>query len=167
MGRAELLLVLAALSIFGWFSLTVNRSLLENSSRVLESEFEITAISLLQEVISDAGLKAFDENSVSTIPASVPGGFTSVANLGEDGGEDYPIYNDVDDFHGLTIVDTTGTNKLGWTYAIACTVGYVTSSDLENFSASPTTLKRMNLILTSDYLPNDIRLSYVYSFVRE
>ena len=167
MGRAELLLVLAALSIFGWFSLTVNRSLLENSSRVLESEFEITAISLLQEVISDAGLKAFDENSVGVIPASVPGGFTTVANLGEDGGENYPIYNDIDDFHGLTIVDTTGTNKLGWTYAIACTVEYVTSSDLVNFSASPTTLKRMNLTLTSDYLPNDIRLSYVYSFVRE
>jgi len=161
------MLVLGALSIFGWFSLTVNRSLLENSSRVLESEFEITAISLLQEVISDAGLKAFDENSVSTIPASVPGGFTAVGSLGEDGGEGYPIYDDVDDFHGLTIIDTTGADKQGWTYVIACTVGYVTSSDLVTFAASPTTLKRMNLTLTSDYLPNDIRLSYVYSFVRE
>ena len=160
-------MVLGALSIFGWFSLTVNRSLLENSSRVLESEFEITAISLLQEVISDAGLKAFDENSVSSIPASVPGGFTVVGSLGEDGGENYPIYDDVDDFHGLTIIDTTGADKLGWTYAIACTVGYVTSSDLVTFSGSPTTLKRMNLTLTSDYLPNDISLSYVYSFVRE
>lgn len=167
MGRAELLLVLAALSIFGWFSLTVNRSLLENSSRVLESEFEITAISLLQEVISDAGLKAFDENSVSMIPASVPGGFTAPGNLGEDGGEDYPLYNDIDDFHGLTIIDTTGTEKKGWTYSIACTVGYVTSADLVTFSASQTTLKRMNLTLTSDYLRNAIRLSYVYSFIRE
>jgi len=53
------------------------------------------------------------------------------------------------------------------TYAIACTVGYVTSSDLVNFADTTTTLKRMNLILTSDYLPNDISLSYVYSFVRE
>ena len=164
-------MVLAALSIFGWFSLTVNRSLLENSSRVLESEFEITAISLLQEVISDAGLRAFDENSVLTIPASVPGGFTTVGNLGLDGGEAYPTIDDVDDFHGVTIIDTTGPAELGikqgWTYAITCSVGYVTSSDLVNFAAAPTTLKRMNLTLTSDYLPNDISLSYVYSFVRE
>lgn len=164
MGRAELLLVLAALSIFGWFSLTVNRSLLENSSRVLESEFEITAISLLQEVISEAGLKAFDENSVSTIPASVPGGFTALISLGVDGGEAYPTIDDVDDYHGLTISDTT---NAGMTYAIACTVGYVTSSDLVNFADTTTTLKRMNLTLTSDYLPNDISLSYIYSFVRE
>ncbi len=74
MGRAELLLVLGALVIFGRFSLIVNNALLENSTRVLESEFEITAVSLLQEIIYEAGLQAFDSSSVSTIPASVPGG---------------------------------------------------------------------------------------------
>lgn len=157
-------MVLGALAIFGWFALTVNRSLLENSSRVLESEFEITAVSLLQEVIYDAGLKAFDETSVASIPASVPTGFTAVADLGTEGGEAYPIFDDIDDYNNLTITDTT---NAGMTYAIACTVGYVISSDLVNFAASKTTIKRMNLTLTSDYLPNDINLSYVYSFIRE
>ncbi len=87
MGRAELLLVLGALAIFVRFSLIVNNSLLDNSTRVLESEFEITGISLLQETISEVGLKSFDETAVGGIPASVPGGFTSSASLGPEGGE--------------------------------------------------------------------------------
>ncbi|MCH7886539.1 MAG: hypothetical protein IIA58_01075 [Candidatus Marinimicrobia bacterium] len=165
MGRAELLLVLGALAIFVRFSLIVNNSLLDNSTRVLESEFEITGISLLQETISEAGLKAFDEASVNSIPASVPGGFTSSASLGPEGGEtDSSMFNDVDDYNGLTM---TGATIAGMTYTISIEVGYVSIADLVTFSSTLSTLKRMNLTLTSDYLSNDLNLSYVYSYIRE
>ena len=165
MGRAELLLVLAALTIFGRFSLIVNNSLLDNSTRVLQSEFEITGISLLQETISEVGLKAFDEASVSSVPATIPDGFTSSVSLGPEGGEtDSSMFDDVDDYHGLTM---TGTTIAGMTYTITSEVGYVSIGDLVTFSSTLSTMKRMNLTLTSDYLSNDLKLSYVYSYIRE
>ncbi len=164
MGRAELLLVLGALVIFGRFSLIVNNSLLESSTRVLESEFEITAVSLLQEIIYEAGLQAFDEASVNTIPASVPGDFTSPGGLGSESGEAYPNFNDIDDFNGISI---TGTTIAGMDYTIATDVGYVTPLDLVNYSSTRTTMKRLNLTLSSVYLLNDINLSYVFAFIRE
>ena len=164
MGRAELLLVLGALVIFGRFSLIVNNSLLESSTRVLESEFEITAVSLLQEIIYEAGLQAFDEASVSTIPASVPAGFTAAGALGSETGESYPNFDDVDDYNGITITDST---IAGMVYTISAEVGYVSASDLVTITSTLSTLKRLNLTLSSVYLPNDINLSYVYSFIRE
>ena len=164
MGRSELLLVLGALVIFVRFSLIVNNALLDSSTRVLESEFEITSVSLLQEIIYEAGLQAFDEASVSTIPASVPADFTAAGVLGSEAGETYPDFNDVDDFNGISI---TGTTIAGMDYTITTEVGYVTADDLVTFSSTRTTMKRMNLTLSSVYLRNDINLSYVYSFIRE
>ena len=165
MGRAELLLVLGALAIFGRFSLIVNNALLDNSTRVLQSEFEITGISILQETINEVGLKAFDEASVGATPASVPDGFTAAASLGPEGGEtDSSMYDDVDDYNGLTI---TGTTIAGMTYTITVEVGYVSIIDLVTLSSTLSTLKRMNQTLASDYLSNDLTLSYVYSYIRE
>lgn len=165
MGRAELMLVLGALAIFGRFSLIVNNALLDNSTRVLQSEFEITGISILQETISEVGLKAFDEASVGSIPAAIPSDFTAASSLGPDGGEtDSSMFDDVDDYNGLTI---TGTTIAGMTYAITTEVGYVSITDLVNLSSTLSTMKRMNLTLTSDYLSNDLNLSYVYSYIRE
>ena len=165
MGRAELLLVLGALAIFGRFSLIVNNALLENSARVLQSEFEITGISILQETISEVGLKAFDEASVGRIPASVPGDFTAASSLGHETDEtDSSMYDDIDDYNGLT---TTGITIAGMTYAITTEVGYVSITDLVTLSSTLSTMKRMNLTLTSDYLSNDLNLSYVYSYIRE
>ncbi len=165
MGRSELLLVLGALVIFGRFALIVNNSLLDNSTRVLESEFEITGISILQETISEVGLKAFDEASVSSIPASIPGDFTAAPNLGPETGEiDSSLFDDVDDYNELIM---TGTTIAGMTYNIAIEVGYVSIADLDTLSSQKSTMKRMNLTLTSDYLSNDLNLSYVYSYIRE
>ncbi len=52
-------------------------------------------------------------------------------------------------------------------YTITTEVGYVTAGDLVTFSSTQTTMKRMNLTLSSVYLTNDINLSYVFSFIRE
>ena len=164
MGRSELLLVLGALVIFGRFSLIVNNSLLESSTRVLQSEFEITAVSLLQEIIYEAGLQAFDEASVNTIPASVPADFTAAVSLGSETGETYPNFNDIDDYNGISI---TGTTIAGMDYTITTDVGYVTPDNLVNYSSTRTTMKRLDLTLSSVYLTNEINLSYVFAFIRE
>ncbi|MCH8303790.1 MAG: hypothetical protein IIB94_01520 [Candidatus Marinimicrobia bacterium] len=165
MGRAELLLVLGALAIFGRFSLIVNNALLDNSTRVLQSEFEITGISILQETISEVGLKAFDEASVGSIPAAIPSDFTAASSLGPETGEtDSSMYDDIDDYNGLT---TTGITIAEMTYTITREVGYVSISDLVTLSSTRSTMKRMNLTLTSDYLSNELNLSYVYSYIRE
>jgi len=165
MGRAELLLVLGALAIFGRFSLIVNNALLDNSTRVLQSEFEITGISILQETISEVGLKAFDEAAVGAVPSSVPDDFSNFSSLGPDAGETTTsTFDDVDDYHELTITDTT---IAGMTYDITIEVGYVSIGDLVTLSSTSSTLKRMNLTLASDYLSNDLNLSYVYSYIRE
>ena len=164
MGRSELLLVLGALAILGRFSLTVNSTLLENGSRVLQGEFEMTAISAADALLEEAWDKAFDATAVLSIPTGVPEAFTDPGQLGPEGGvEPYPDYDDVDDFHNLTIADTAGN---GMIYTLTATVGYVTGGASEGYSLTETTLKRMDVTVSSDYLNNDVTLSHIFSFVR-
>ena len=164
MGRAELLLALMSIAIFGRFSLTVNSTLLESSAAVLISEFEMNAMSAADNIIMEAWSRKFDEAVLVTVPSDLPDDFTAYSSLGPETGETYPNFDDIDDYDGLSIADTTST---GFVFNIAVTVGYVDTSDLNTYDNDEQFYKRMDVTITSVYLDTTLTLNHVFSFVRD
>ncbi|MCF7822723.1 MAG: hypothetical protein K9N35_00980 [Candidatus Marinimicrobia bacterium] len=161
MGRAEMIILIGAIAILGRYSLTVNDALAGNEIHILQSEYELNAVSIVEGVFRQAWLKSFDENTVTGNPDSIPGSFTGASALGTESGESYPNFDDIDDFNDLTI-EGEATN--GMTYSMKISVGYVDVSDKETFLATRSSLKRMNVTLSSDYMRNDITFSRIYPY---
>jgi len=162
MGRAELLILLGAIVIYGTFTLSVNESSFENEMNMLQSQFELTAIAIANSYFEEARARNFDEASVSTYPTTLPDDFTAPGSLGAETGENYPNFDDIDDYDDYT---TTSTAPNGFDYTITVEIGYVTDSDVTTFSGTRTFHKRMNVTISSQYLSDDITLSRLFSFV--
>ncbi len=161
MGRVEMMILVMAIAIFGRYSLTVNDALAKNEIHVLQSEYELNAVSIVEGIFRRAGLNYFDENTVSGIPRSIPDDFTAYGLLGPETGESYPDFDDIDDYNGLSLVDTADN---GMTYILSVSTGYINTSDKNTFLGVRSTLKRMDVTISSEYLRNDITLSRIYPF---
>jgi len=161
MGRVEMMILVVAIAILGRYSLTVNDALAGNEIHVLQSEYELNAVAAIEGIFCQAWLKSFDENTVSSFPDSIPGDFTASNSLGNESGEAYPNFDDIDDYNDLSLADTADN---GMTYTMNISVGYIDASDKDTFLASQSTLKRMNVTLSSVYLRNDITFSRIYPY---
>ncbi len=158
---SDLLLVLGAMVILSITIININRASALNDILLMESELEYTAIALGQNFIDAARAKSFDENTVSSTPNNVPAGFTRASKFGGgNDGETFANYDDFDDFHGVSISETTEHGV----YQISATVNYVSESNPGIISNNKTLHKRMNVSVSSDFLPNTIELSYVKTF---
>ncbi len=156
-----MIILLGAIAILGRYSLTVNDALAKNEIQVIQSEYELNSVSIIEGLFQQVWLKSFDKYAVSSSPQSIPGGFTPADSLGPESGETYPNFNDIDDFDGLSLVDTANN---GMTYTLAVSIGYVDASDKDTFLSTQSSLKRMNVTISSDYLRNDITLSRIYPY---
>ena len=161
MGRAEMIILVAAIAILGRYSLTVNDALANNEIHVIQSEYELNAVAIAETYFKQAWVKAYDENVVDGIPADIPQDFTSKEHLGEDSGESYPDYDDIDDFDEFSVTDTA---ENGMVYEVEIEVGYISVDDKVDISNQRSTLKRMNVTISSDYLRNDITLSRIFPY---
>lgn len=160
-GRAELLILLGAIAIFGRYSLTINAARYNNDFRIIACESQTVAASIADGVIETAVTKGFDEATVSTI---LSGGLTSLTEpnlLGAESGEVYPDFDDIDDFNGLTMSDTAVN---GIQFEITSTVGYVSEDDPVNFQSDQTYLKRLNVTVSSEFIPEPVTISRVFSY---
>lgn len=161
MGRSEMLLLLAAIAIFGRYTLTINRTRYNNEFWIIQCENQTMAVSLSEKIMEEAAGKAFDENTVSASLSGGLSGLTIPAQLGSEIGENYPSFNDIDDYHNLS---TTYLANNGIQYLITATVGYVDENDIDTFQSNSTYLKRMNVTVTSDFLIKPVILSRIYSY---
>jgi hypothetical protein len=160
-GRAELLILLGAIAIFGRYSLTINAARYNNDFRIIACESQTVAASIADGVIETAVTKGFDEATVSTI---LSGGLTSLTEpnlLGAESGEVYPDFDDIDDFDGFTMSDTAVN---GIQFEITSTVGYVSEDDPVNFQSDQTYLKRLNVTVSSEFIPEPVTISRVFSY---
>ncbi|MCK4689994.1 MAG: hypothetical protein KAT41_06845 [Candidatus Marinimicrobia bacterium] len=166
MGKAELLILLGAIVIWGIYTLSINEARFNNEVSIMQSQFEISAVGIANSYLEEAKSKAFDEillsSTSSTFSDSLPGEFTALDGLGIDADEIYPNFDDIDDFHNYTVSDTTSE---GFVYTVSITVGYVATSDFDNFSANRTFYKRMNVIIDSPDLSNNLNLSRIYPYI--
>ena len=162
MGQRELLLVLGALILFGLTMLSTNRYVVDQNESVIQREFEFYGISLAQTFIEEAKTKAFDEKVVNGA-VTVVGQLTHWNSLGPDGGETHPNFDDVDDYNGLTLTDSTGSDE----FTVSIEVGYVLAeADPETIVDNRSWYKRMNVTIANPYLIQPIVLGYVYAYIQ-
>lgn len=158
---SELLLVIGAMVLLSVAIINVNRTNALNDIVLMESELEYTGIAIGQDIIDEARAKAFDENCVSSTPNNVPAGFTRSSKFGGmNDSENYANFDDFDDYHGMSRTENTRHGV----YQVTANVNYVSETNPNSVSNNKTLYKRMNVIISSDFLPNQIQLSYVKTY---
>ncbi|MDW7679289.1 MAG: hypothetical protein SCK70_01895 [bacterium] len=161
MGKSELILVLGGLMLLSTFTLSLNRYMVQDQRTLYQSEHVLNAMAIAQQYIEKAEATRFDEDKAATIPSS----FTYANNLGPDSGEQYPYFDDVDDFDGFSIVDTLA----GYIpYTINISVKYVTLANPDVVTSTRTYFKRMVVQVSSPYLSefpsNTIELKKLFTY---
>lgn len=164
MARTKILLTIVGIVIVGTLTMIFRDILSDDDNSEAEAEYQIIAINLLDKFIDQVALKSFDEASVSGRPSGIPDSFTSPSNLGPEANEIYPNFDDVDDYHDLSLTETTSS---GMDYTIKVDIGYVTLDDTENFSSTQSIMKRMNVSIMSKSIPDEIHLSRIFSYYRK
>jgi len=164
MARTEILLTIVGIVIVGTLTIIFSDILSNVDNNEAEAEYQIMAINLLDKFIDQVAFKSFDEASVNGRPNDIPDSFTSPSNLGPEANEIYPNFDDVDDYHNLSLTDTTSS---GMDYTIKVDIGYVTFDDTENFSSTQSIMKRMNVSIISTSIPDKMHLSRIFSYYRK
>ena len=159
MGQRELLLTLGAIVLFSMITFRINQATVRNSESIYDRQAEFYALSVAQRFIEEAKTKAFDEFTIAGNPGSVPGGFTGTPT-GSGGGENYPDFDDVDDFNGYSATIDTKMGQM----SVSVEVDYVEDSDLETAVNPRTFYKKMRVTVQSDYLLSPVRAEYVFAF---
>lgn len=142
----DLMLAMGAMVIYSMLLMNTNASLFRSDSMQVETELEHTAIALAQSVIDEARVREFDDAEIS--PGSrFLGVFHEGLGKGFDAldGHEYPVTTD----HGV------------FDYNIE--VCYVEKDDLDTCKAITSDYQKMDVIVSSDYLSNEIKLNYIKS----
>ncbi len=177
---SNIICAVGALLIFGAFLSTSNREMTLNTRVAEQNEYYITAISLGQSLIDEAKSKAFDAKTIG-VSTMTRNGLS--ASLGRESGEGFSMpdtlvstapyspgvqgylstvrFNDVDDYDRyMRLVNTQRAER----FQIQSSVKYVNESNPMLLSGTQTFCKRMDVIVTSPFVPDTVRLSYVYSY---
>lgn len=161
MNTGQTIISVGALAILSLIVLRINTTFLNTNTILYESKFNITAMSLATSIVEEATSKAFDEKTDSNSVSLLTG---LSAKLGKDTGEEYPYFDDFDDFDGYkikTIGDSTFESAV---FAIEAHVYYVKPTDPDTKSSVPTWHKRIDVDVTSPSMVDTIRFSQVYSY---
>ena len=111
--------------------------------------------------IEEAKTKAFDEKVINAA-VTVPNQLTNWPQLGPDAGETHPNFDDVDDYNGLTLTNSTGRD----TFDVSIVVGYILDeTDPETIITSRTWYKRMNVTISNPFLIQQLVLGFVFSYL--
>ena len=157
---------MGAMFLLSVIVLSVNNGYLRNNDIILDSKFDILAVSLATSIIEDANGLAFDATTVGggSIVTS-PSGLTE---FGPGSGEFYfsrdsNNYNDFDDYNGLSISYNDPSLESA-VFNIECKVGYVSDSDPNKFVSSKTWLKKLDVLLSSNSMTDTIRMSTIMTY---
>jgi hypothetical protein len=145
MGLGQTLLTIMALMLMGRLILTVNRTVLETGSTKDVAEYRITATSLGTSLLEYTHDLAFDEATVDTfLTSSQSSSLTAAASFGAETGEtSYTLFDDLDDYHNYTKIDTIPNSAI-----------FYTSVEVQYLSVTPpstiatTTTKSFSKIIT-------------------
>ena len=164
MNTGQMLITIGAMVLLTLVILRVTSGFLTTSTAMMETKFDILAVSLGTSMIEEANGKSFDQNTDTTTVSST----ASLSSIGPDAGEVYPNFNDFDDYDGLVKIvkyDSSDTTFKSADFKIKCTVGYINPSNPEVLTTSPKTWdKRLNVEVTSKSMIDTIRLFSIYSY---
>ncbi len=145
----QVLLVLGAVLLFSMMLPSLNEAILYNDLNQLVTQVENSALALAQGFLSEAATKEFDEVCITIVPF-FPNQLTPTDSLGSEIGENYPNYDDLDDYADLALVDSTAFATIQFTVAGA--VDYMDPMNPGIISPSQTFIKRLRVTITSSYL---------------
>jgi hypothetical protein len=165
MGSGQMLITMGAMILLSIIILTVNSGYLRNNDMILDSKFDILAVSLAVSYLEDANGLAFDERTT--------GGFTAtnvnqLSSLGKDVGEYYVSrdsnnFNDFDDYNNLSVVYNDSTLESA-IFNINTKVGYVSDSNPNVFINYKTWYKKLDVYVSSQSMTDTIKMSTVLSY---
>lgn len=200
MGDRELLYVVLGTLFFMSLTVAINKYFVNNGDEFIQKEYEYQAVSLAQRVLEEVKTRDFDANSTESALSSVtydssnvPSIFENPNNMSHGSGEDYPHYNDVDDFGAgfgssfnygvfrarynlyLANQDISYLDGGWWdTHTVSTDRGdfdvsflsfYVDDADLRYPVVSRTYYKKVIVKVENDYMDNTVVLEHVYSFL--
>jgi hypothetical protein len=177
--RINMLLALGALMMFATFLGASNRVMIGNSQVSSQNEFYIAALSYGQSVIEEAKTKLYQGQIVVgpiTTPSLLLGPETAAEvistfdHLTGNGYQSEAKFDDVDDYNGyLRKIDSPRAEG----YKLLTMVNWVSETDPNVISASPTRYKRMVVNVTSPFFPkiekagverpDTLKLTYVFT----
>ena len=160
MNTGQMLMTIGALVLLSTLFLRVNTNYLQNSTTTNESKFEILAASLANSIIEEASDKSFDNYTVHN-SATVLTDLTLSDSLGVDNGDQYPNFNDIDDYNGFTKTDSTLPSAV---FHLSCTVNYVTQLNPDIISLTRTWTKKISVIVTSPSMSDTVKLSSLFCY---
>jgi len=161
MNLGETLLVLGALVIFAMATLYLNDSKLDNNTKLMETEFRLTAVGIAQSFLEEAQALTFDEIlNDTTFTVGLPDNFTDVASLGPETGESYPNFDDVDDFNDYSV----NINTPRADYNVDIIVSYADSANINPGYINKSFLKIMTVTVSSIFFSDSLMLDYLYSY---
>ncbi len=179
MNTGQMLITIAALVLLGMVILRVNNGFLNTGTTVMETKFNVMAISLGTSLIEEANSKAFD-NATDTTSITTTTPLKAYNQLGAESGESYPNYNDFDDYNNynrLVLADTVLSIPSGVetvlvdstfrsaNFRLDCLVDYVTvSSNAITSTISKTWHKRLRVTVTSPSMRDTVRMQTVFSY---
>ncbi len=158
MNTGQTLITLGAMMLLSIVVLNVNNNFNNTSSYLMNSKFNILAISLATSIIEEATGLAFDSATNNNTVTST----SSLSSIGPEAGETYTNFNDFDDFDGLVKIDSTMPSAI---FKIECEVDYINPAN-PNIAITPTKNwhKKINVLVTSQSMEDTIRMSSIYSY---
>jgi hypothetical protein len=159
MNTGQSLLGIGALLMFSLVSLNFNSTVLQNTTVEVENKVYLTAFSLADDLIEEIKQKAFDAATID-FPTTNPESLTGPYNLGHGDWENYPNYNDIDDFNGFVKAVSAPHAE---NYNVSCVVRYVDGDNPDNVVWTQTFYKKVIVTVSSPYLRNPVQLSQIFT----
>ena len=163
MGYRELLLTIAAISIFSITNVSVSRHMVYSTEVLYENQGSYLLYNYANSIIQQAKTREFDEQTINLYPLLASG-----FSIGKAPVESYPNQlDDVDDYdyyqgvHAITLSDTA----LG-TVTLSVEVDFVADTDLNTAILTPTFYKRMTVTASSPRVSQPVKAVYVFAYQR-
>ena len=174
MNTGQMLITIGAIFLLSLVILRTTTNLLITDNVLNRSKVNLLAVSLATSTIEEANSKAFDKNTVGA-SVTTTGGLTTRPNLGTESGEEYPLFNDFDDFNSFRTnprvdsIDIAPGDTL--VFQTFCSVDYVADSTPETPSGTATWNKKLTVKVTSTAMKDEetgiqdtIKMSTIFSY---
>ena len=159
MDNVQSMLTIGALVVLSLVSMRFNSTVLETTSEEVENKVYLTAFSLADDLIEEIKQKAFDAATVD-FPTTDPLDLTAPGSLGPGWWENYPNYNDIDDFNRFT---KSVSAPHAENYQITSRVYYVKGENPSQISSIQTFYKKVVVTVASPYMRSPVSLSMIFS----
>lgn len=158
-----MILSIGAFFILSLIIINMNKNILLTEEVMLDSNLGIQAISLGASIIEEAERKSFD-NQTDTSGVSNKSSLTAASSFGPDAGEDandHKTFNDFDDFHGYSIIDSSMAMTK---FKITCTVEYADPDDPDKITTLKQWHKKIKVNVSSESMLDTVRLTTIFSY---